>query len=141
MDARVIEEYVGLRRELEIGLRLAPTRASAAPAAKAISSYLDADDHVAVRLAGLSATDSRVYITLAICLGTVDEIKAADPTSRSAVHLISRVVEQLACYDPSFVTVPGAGSAESRLALHVLARTARGESTGLEAVGALATVA
>ena len=78
VDIQRIDDYAGLRRELEIGLTLAPTRASAVAAAKSVAAYLDADPRVTVRLAGLGSDDSRILITLAVTLGTVDEIKVAD---------------------------------------------------------------
>jgi len=120
MDATGVNEYAGLRRELEIGLRIAPTRESAVAAAKAMASYLDDDPTVAVRLAGVCGDTSRVTFTLAICLGTIEEIKGADATSRSALGLIQRIIDSLAAYDPSFVTLPHAASPEARLAAHLV---------------------
>ena len=133
-----IDAYAGLRRELEIGLRIAPTLARAIPAAKAVAGFLDETPAVAVRLAGLSVEDSRVLITLAVCLGSIDEIKTADPTARAAVQLIGRIVDSLAAYDPAFVTLPQTTSIESALAEHVTARACRTESAVLAAVGLLA---
>ncbi len=138
MPAPRIDEYAGLRRELEIGLRVAPTLASAVPAAKAVAGFLDETPGVAVRLAGLSCDDSRVHITLAICLGSIDGIKAADPAARAAVQLIGRIVESLAAYDPAFVTLPQASSIEETIAARVTARGIRTESAVLDAVGCLA---
>jgi hypothetical protein len=135
-----MDEFAGLRRELEIGLCLAPTRVSAVPAAKALAAYLDGEPGVAVRLAGLACDDSRVLITLGVCLGSVDEIKTADPVSRAAVLFIQRIVDELAAYDPAFVTLPAPASAEARLALHVMARNDVHGSAVLAAVGHLASV-
>jgi hypothetical protein len=130
MNHQRISEYAGLRRELEIGLRIAPTRESAVAAAKSMASYLDDDPTVAVRLAGVSSDTSRVTFTLAICLGTTDEIKAADATSRAALNMIQRIVESLSAYDPSFVTLPHAASPEARLAAY-LTNTRGGEMTSV----------
>lgn len=116
MDIERIDEFAGLRRELEIGLTLAPTRASAVAAAKSAAAYLDDDPRVTVRLAGLGADDSRILITLAVTLGTVDEIKVADARSRAAVLFLQRIVDELASYDPAFVTLPAPGSFEARAA-------------------------
>lgn len=119
MNHHIVSEYAGLRRELEIGLRIAATRESAVAAAKSMASYLDDDPSVAVRLAGVSSDASRVTFTLAICLGTVEEIKAADATSLAALSLIQRIVDSLTAYDPSFVSLPQAASPEARLAAHL----------------------
>jgi hypothetical protein len=132
------DDFAGMRRELEIGLCVAPTRARAVPAAKALAAYLDADPGTPVRLAGLACDDSRVLITIAVCLGSVDEIKTADPASRTAVLLIQRIVDELSAYDPAFVTLPAATSAEARLAAHVVARHEAGQDAVLAAVGHLA---
>ena len=140
MNVELFDDYAGMRRELEVAVCLAPTRASAVPAAKALAAFLDSDPGTAVRLAGLACDDSRVLITLAVCLGSIDEIKTADPASRAAVVLIQRIVDDLAAYDPAFVTLPEPASAESRLAMHVLARNDAGHGAVLAAVGHLASV-
>ena len=115
------DTYEGLRRELEVGLRLAPTRASAAVAAKSLAALLDAEPTVPVRLAGLAVDDSRVLITVAVTLGEVSDIKVAGGHSRAAVLLLQRIVDALAAYDPAFATLPAPTSSEARLAAHVLA--------------------
>ena len=112
----VPDDFAGLRRELEIGLVIAPTRAGAVAAAKAVAAYLDDDPRVTVRLAGLGADDSRILITLAVTLGTIDEIKVADARSRTAVLFLQRLVDDLACYDPALVTLPDPTSFEARAA-------------------------
>jgi hypothetical protein len=140
MNAEHFDEFAGMRRELEVAVCLAPTRASAVPAAKALAAFLDSDPGTAVRLAGLACDDSRVLITLAVCLGSIDEIKTADPASRAAVLLIQRIVDDLAAYDPAFVTLPEPASAEARLAMHVVARNDAGHGAVLAAVGHLASV-
>ena len=113
----LVDDYAGLRRELELGLVIAPTRASAVVAAKSVAAYLDADPRVTVRLAGLGADASRILLTLAVTLGTVDEIKVADARSRVAVQFLQRLVDELACYDPALVTLPHPASFEARAAM------------------------
>ncbi len=138
MSIERIDEYAGLHRHLEIGLRLAPTRAAAVPAAKALAAFLDEDPAVPVRLAALSADSSRVLVTLAVTLGEINDIKVAGPGSRSAVQLIQRIVDELAAYDPAFVALPEPTSAAARLAAHVSAGA--GGVTVLAAVRQLAVV-
>jgi hypothetical protein len=141
MDTGRIDNYDGLRRELEIGLRIAPSRATAGAVAGIIANYLDADTHVAVRLAGLANDSSRVLITLAVCLGTVDEIKTSDATSKSALALIQRIVDHLSACDPAFVSLPDKSSAESRLAAHVTACPSSGAVDVTTAITRLALAA
>ncbi len=115
-----VDDYAGMRRDLEIGVRLAPTRATAPAAAKALGAFLDSEPDVPVRLAGLAADDSRVLITVAITLGSIDDIKVATPSTRTALTLIQRIVDELAVFDPAFATLPQPRSAEARLAAHVM---------------------
>jgi hypothetical protein len=135
-----IDAYAGLRRELEIGVRLAPTTVGAVPAAKALAAFLDEQPTVAVRLAGLTRDSSRVLITIAVNLGAVDDIKVAGPGSRAAVLLLQRIIDDLSGYDPAFVTLPEPSSIEARLAAHVVAQAERGQATVLHAVQHLATI-
>ena len=137
MDIEPIGEYAGLRRELEIGLTLAPTRASAVVAAKSIAAYLDHDPRVGVRLAGIGASESRILITLAVTIGTVDEIKVADARARTAVLFLQRLVDELSAYDPAFVTLPAASSFEARAAAYA---TASGAPTVADTVERLVAI-
>jgi hypothetical protein len=137
VDIQRIDDYAGMRRELEIGLTLAPTRPSAVAAAKSIAAYLDADPRVTVRLAGLGSDDSRILITLAITLGTVDEIKVADPRSRTAVLFLQRIVDELAAYDPAFATLPAPTSFEARAAALAMASGAESVSSTVERLVAI----
>lgn len=139
-EAASLHEFAGLRRELELGLRLAPTRAGSAAAAKALAAFLDEDPQVPVRLAGLTADSSRVLITIAVTLGSVDDIKVAGAASRAGVLLIQRIVDELAAYDPAFVTLPDPSSTEARMAAHVMAAAGAGRMTVLSAVTRLAAV-
>jgi hypothetical protein len=137
MDKQYIDDFAGLRRELEIGLTLAPTHASAVAAAKAIAAYLDDDPRVAVRLAGLGVSDSRILITLAVTLGTVDEIKVADARSRTAVVFLQRIVDDLSAYDPAFVTLPAPSSFEARAAALAMASGAHSVASTVERLVAI----
>jgi hypothetical protein len=116
MNVPRIDQYAGLHRSVEIGLRLAPTLASAAAVAKAAASYIDRDEAVPVRLAGLSQEGSRMHITLAIGLGSIDDVKVAAPNSRAAVLLLETLVTELSAYDPALVALPDAASPEAHRA-------------------------
>lgn len=114
-----VHEFAGMRRLVDLGIVIAPTRASAPAAAKSLSAFLDADVDVPVRLAGVGVSDSRIHFTLAVTLGSIDEVKAAGESARAAVLLLQRLVDEFAAYDPSFTILPEAGSAEARLAEHL----------------------
>ena len=125
MDIQRIDDYAGLRRELEIGLSLAPTRAIRRRGRQVHRRLLDDEPRVAVRLAGLGSDDSRILITLAVTLGTIDEIKVADPRSRTAVLFLQRIIDELSAYDPAFVTLPAPTSFEARAAALAMASRRR----------------
>ena len=123
---------VGIERHVDIGLRLAPQREHAAAAAKGMAALLDAEPGVPVRLAGLGSDGSRVHLTFAISLGSLDDIKAASPTARAAVLLLQRIVETFAAYDPCLVELPDPQSPEAKRAADAawqapMARPRRGE--------------
>lgn len=101
-----VEEYAGVRRQFDVGLRFAPTRACAAAATKSVANALDEHPQVTVRLVELGSEGSRVHFTLAVCLGTIDAVKSASPESRRALALLQRLVDGFASYDPAFVRLP-----------------------------------
>ncbi len=121
-----LNEFAGMRRELEVGLLLAPTQASAVSAAKALAAFLDAEPTVPVRLAGLATDAGRVRLTVAVTLGSVDDIKVAAEPSRDALRLLQRIVDALAAYDPAFVRLPDPAGVEAGLADHVSRHSDRG---------------
>lgn len=105
----------GLSRRLQVGLRLAPTTVALAPTLKALAALL-AESTVAVRLAGLAQDGSRALITIAVDLGTVDDVKAASPRSGAAVALLRTITESLAASDPALVALPDPRSSEAATA-------------------------
>jgi len=123
MSPVIIDPLDGLRRELEIGLALTSCRSAAAAAAKALSAILDDEGVVPVRVAGVAPVDGHLRITLAITLGSIDEIKSAQGPSREALVLVRRIVDDLAAYDPAFTRLPDPASAEARLGERLMDRT------------------
>lgn len=114
-----LSEFAGMRRELEVGLLLAPTHVAAVPAAKALAAFLDSEPTVPVRLAGLATDGGRVRLTVAVTLGSVEDIKAASDPARCALRLLQRIVDDLSAYDPAFVRLPDPASVEAELAAHI----------------------
>jgi len=114
-----LDEFAGMRRDLEVGLLLAPTHASAVAAAKSLAAILDAEPAVPVRLAGLAADGSRVLMTLAVTLGEVSEITTAAEPAREAVRVLDHLIDSMSAYDPAFVRLPDPASAEAQLASDV----------------------
>ncbi len=125
-EATVISPDLGLTRHVDIGLRLAASEGAAVVLAKSLASLLAETDGVPVRLAGVGAVHDRLVLTLAIGLGTVEQVKSGDAVSLAAVALVQRIVETLAGYDPAFATLPDPASAEAERAARVLSAPAAG---------------
>lgn len=106
----------GMRRSFEIGLRIAPTMASAVVAAKGLSAVLDECRETSVRLVGLGAAGSRIHITLAVSLGNVEDVREASNRSRSSLAALQSLIDHCSAYDPSFVALPARDSVEARIA-------------------------
>lgn len=106
-------EHAGLQRHVDIGLRIAPTTQLAAMAGKSLALLLDEWPSVPVRIAGLGSDGTRVHITIAVTLGTLEDVKTSAASSRDAVALIQAIVDRLACYDPSLVELPDPKSVEA----------------------------
>ena len=128
----------GLRRTFEVGVCLNPHGRAAAVAAKALAAFLDQHLSTAVRLAGLGVHGSRVTITLAVSLGTVDDLKVGAQNSREALAAIQDLIDHLSAYDPAITTLPDPSTAEAELALVV--QTSR-QHTLDSVVGQLAAAA
>ena len=128
----------GLRKTFEVGIALAPCGQAATVAAKALAAFLDEHPSTPVRLAGLAVHGSRVTITVAVSLGTVDDLKAGAMNSRQALAAIQDLIDHLSAYDPAITALPDPSTAEAELA-HVV-RTSR-EHTLDSVVGQLAAAA
>ena len=82
-------------------------------AGKSLALLLDEWPSVPVRIAGLGSDGTRVHITIAVTLGTLEDVKTSAASSRDAVALIQAIVDRLACYDPSLVELPDPKSVEA----------------------------
>lgn len=112
--------YAGLTRLVEVGIVVAPTHATAVAAAKSLAAFLDDAPAVPVRLAGVDVTGSRLLLTIAVSLGTVEEVKVADAPARSAVVLLQSLVDEFSAYDPAFVLLPDPASDAAQLAARLV---------------------
>jgi hypothetical protein len=106
MTSQHIDEYAGLCRELEIGVRIAPTRASAPAVAHRLAEVLRDRPDVSMRLCSVEAAGTRVHFTVAVCLGTIDQIKTAEARSCAGVRFVDDVVRAFASHDAALVSLP-----------------------------------
>jgi hypothetical protein len=113
------ETDLGLLPLVEVCLRLAPTVAAAPAAAALVASCLEQAPSAAVRIAGVGREGSRILITLAITLGTVDEVKSAAAPARVALDLVAALVERLEAFDPAFTGPLSESSTDARMASEI----------------------
>ena len=107
-------DRIGLAELLEVAVRIAPMQVHAAAVAKSLATLIAAHPAVPVRLAAISRTDSRVILTLAVGLGSPDEIRTADACACDAVALLYGIIAGLASADPALVEMPAPDSAPAR---------------------------
>ena len=107
-------DRIGLSELLEVAVRIAPMQAHAAAIAKSLATLIADHPAVPVRLAAISRTDSRVLLTLAVGLGSPDEIRTADTCACDAVALLYGITNGLASADPALVEMPAPDSAPAR---------------------------
>jgi hypothetical protein len=116
----------GLLPLVEVGLRIAPTAAAAEAAATEISRCLEQAPSAAVRIAAVGREGSRVIVTLAVTLGTADEVKACAAPARTALELLAQLVERLEAFDPAFTSLPHGSSVDARIAAEIERPARRG---------------
>ena len=119
MTATNVLTDLGLLPLVEVGLRLAPTAAAAQTAATEISRCLEQAPSAAVRIAAVGREGSRVIVTLAITLGTADEVKSSAAPARAALELLAQLVERLHAFDPAFTSLPHRSSIDARIAAEI----------------------
>lgn len=103
---------------IEIGLRLAPMMSAAPHAARDVLEAID-NPWPQMRVVGLGSQGSRVVITLAVAIGTPEQVRSGDDTSREAVVYLHDMVERLGYADPALVAFPEGNSVEAVIAHHV----------------------
>ena len=124
-------ETFGLSRMVEVGIRVAPTAASAKLAAHDIWELLQSAPGP-VRIAGIGNTGTRVSIVIGVTLGSVEDIKSSADQTQEVVRFISQFTEKLGHYDPAFSAIPDTHSIDARIADHVLSQ-AEAYSLGFDA--------
>jgi hypothetical protein len=106
MTIQHIDEYAGLCRELEIGVRIAPTLTSAPAVAHRLAEVLLSRSDVSVRLCSVESVGTRIHLVIAVCLGTIDQIKTADPRACAGLGFVDDVVRAFAGQDAALVSLP-----------------------------------
>lgn len=109
-------EYLGIDKGFEIGIRLAPSRQIVHSMSGALSVFLADNPHTPVRLVGLDTYVSRVHITIAITLGSLEDIKVAGPQSCAAIDFLYELLIKFEAFDPCVVELPDPYSVEAKCA-------------------------
>ncbi len=114
-----VEGTAGLQRVVEVGLRVAPTRACVPAAAAAIAGVIALSHEAPVRIVGVGSEANRVVVTLAVTVGTTSDITAGAPAARLAVGMVARLIDELSAYDPAFTSLPDPDSVDARIGTRV----------------------
>jgi hypothetical protein len=86
-----------------VRFRIAPARTAARPSLVASQPCWRPPRD---RAPGRPRERAPAHITLAVCLGTIDQIKTAEPRSRAAEEFLCAACDAFAAHDPAFVTLP-----------------------------------
>ena len=111
---------LGFERHVDVAVRLHIPRSQTVAASRALGALIADIDGFAARVAGLTVTSQRTELTLAISLGTTDQIRSNDETSLRAVRSLHGVVEEMSAYAPTLVAIPSPGSAEALCAARLV---------------------
>lgn len=110
---------LGLERIVELGLAISPTESAAVRAANDIASVLEEHPRTPVRIAAVGRSASRVSVTLAVTLGTVEAIREGATEVADAMSLLQQLVDDLATYDPAFTALPDSESIDAQIASYI----------------------
>jgi len=113
-------EHLGLDRHVDVALRLHIPRSQAVVASRSLGALIAEIDGFAARVAGLEVAADRIDLTLAISLGTTDQIRVAAPASVRSVQALHRIVDEMSSYAPALVSIPAPASAEAQLAARLV---------------------
>ncbi len=106
-------DLAGIDKEVELALRFAPSVQAAGRAAASLAHMIALHPGIPVRLAGVEVARSRVHLTIAVSLGSLNEIKLGGPAACSRVAFMRALVNSMSAFDPAFVQVPDPASREA----------------------------
>lgn len=107
-------EFAGIDKEVELGLRLAPSHQAANRAACSLAHLISLHPSVPVRLAGVGLVRTRVHLTIAVSLGALDQVKTGGPRACASVAFLRALVDSMAAFDPCLVAIPDPSSIEAQ---------------------------
>lgn len=107
---------------LEVGIRLAPTKETLTDAARSLANLISEEMPVPVRLAGVDMDDTHVLLTMAVAVGSVDDVKTNSGVTPAAVVLIDKVLAGLTRFDAHFAAIPDPADPAARFADALLER-------------------
>ncbi|MFM1965295.1 MAG: hypothetical protein RL134_1020 [Actinomycetota bacterium] len=120
IDPRSVAD-LGFERHIDVALRLHIPRDQAVLAARALGAFIADTEGFAARVAGLDVAADRTDITLAVSLGTTEQIRSSADASVRALRSLTRLVDSMSHYAPAFVSIPAPESAEARAAASLVA--------------------
>ena len=101
-----IQEGREMNNTIEVGITLATSQEDLPVAAHSLANLISEEMPVPVRLAGIDFEDGQVLLTMAISVGTLEDIKANSTTSKVAFVLIDKVLNGLSRHQAHLSAVP-----------------------------------
>lgn len=123
--------HAGVRRFLDLGIRLTFPPHDGGRVARAIGEILDANTQVSARLAGLGSAGPNATLTLSITLGSLDDVSAGTPSVRGVVTCLRDLVARCGPWCPALCELPDPRSEEAQAAMAALAGPPHTESMGI----------
>lgn len=102
-----------MNSNIEVGITLTATTDNLPTAAHSLANLISEEMPVPVRLAGVDFDEGRILLTMAVSVGTPQDVKTNSTTSQVAYVLIDKVLNGLTRYSAHLSAVPqdGAGAA------------------------------
>ena len=108
--------HQGIRKVVDIGVRISVPDDRCEGINTKVGHLVRQAAGVPVRIAGIERNGSETTWTLAVGLGTVEDVKTASGSSIDGLALVHQLVHQLAAYDAALGLLPDEDSVAARRA-------------------------
>jgi hypothetical protein len=109
-------DHFGLAQHFDVGLRLTVSTERLPSLVASLDSSLTGHPFATARLVGFGLRRSDVDLTLAISLGTTQDVVAATDSAQAGVALLAHLVTELADFLPALRELPAPTSDEALVA-------------------------
>ena len=111
-----IEDF-GIIRRFEVGLRVSVSSDRLPALTRPLEDCLHAFPQASARLVGFGMHRSHLDLTLAVSLGTTEDVVTRSPAAQAGVELLAHLVTELADFLPALRELPAPASDEALVAV------------------------